>query len=295
MTRLKQSVKDLGKTMLTDRNTMRTILITGCSTGIGKHCALQLKKEGWDVYATARKPEDIKMLETHGLNALVLDYTDTKSIRACFDAMMEKTNGRIDALFNNGAYGQPGAVEDLRTDVLRAQFEANVFGWHELTNLVLPAMRKQGHGRIIHCSSILGWITSPWRGAYNASKFALEGLASTMRIELAGTNIHVSLIEPGPIKTDFTKNALEKFLANIDRENSAHKEVYEKELKRLNSAGGLNRFRLEPEAVHVKLKHALTAKNPKPHYGVTVPTHIMGMAKRLLPARVLDKLILRGS
>jgi len=235
------------------------------------------------------------MLKELGLHAFKLDYMDAKSIKSCFDAVMKKSNGRIDALFNNGAYGQPGAVEDLSTNVLRAQFEVNFFGWHELTNLVMPVMRAQGHGRIIHCSSILGWITSPWRGAYNASKFALEGLASTMRIELAGTDIHVSLIEPGPIKTNFTKNALEKFLTNIDRKNSAHSEVYEQELKRLNAAGGLNRFRLEPEAVYVKLKHALTAPNPKPHYGVTVPTHVMGMAKRLLPTRLLDKIILKGS
>jgi len=274
---------------------MRTILITGCSTGIGKHCAQRLKEDGWDVYATARKPEDIKMLKAMGVNALKLDYTNNKSIKVCFDAVMKKTDGKLDALFNNGAYGQPGAVEDLSTDVLRAQFEANFFGWHELTNLVIPVMRKQGHGRIVHCSSILGWIVSPWRGAYNASKFALEGLASTMRQELHGSNIHVSLIEPGPIETDFSKNALEKFLANIDQENSAHKKTYEKELKRLNDNGGLNRFRLKPNAVYKKLHHALNASKPRPHYGVTVPTHVMAFAKRLLPTNLLDKIILRGS
>jgi len=274
---------------------MKNILITGCSTGIGKHCAIRLKQDGWNVFATAKKHEDIEMLEKLGLSAVQLDYTDSASIKACFEAVMEKSSGQIDALFNNGAYGQPGAVEDLTTDVLRAQFEANFFGWHELTNLVLPIMRKQGHGRIVHCSSILGWITSPWRGAYNASKFALEGLASTMRIELEGTDIHVSLIEPGPIESDFTKNALDKFLTNIDRDNSAHHKIYEKELKRLNSSGGLNRFRLKPEAVYSKLNHALTSSRPKAHYGVTVPTHMMGLAKRLLPTRLVDKIILKGS
>jgi len=274
---------------------MKTILITGCSTGIGKHCAIRLKEAGWRVFATARNPQDINMLQELGLDALELDYTDSASIKACFDAVLDKSGGQIDALFNNGAYGQPGAVEDLSTDVLRAQFEANFFGWHELTNLVLPVMRKQGHGRIVHCSSILGWVTSPWRGAYNASKFALEGLASTMRLELDGTDIHVSLIEPGPIETDFTKNALEKFLQNINQKNSAHQITYQKELKRLNSAGGTNRFRLKPDAVYTKLQHALTSAKPKPHYGVTVPTHVMGLAKRFLPTRLVDKILLKGS
>lgn len=274
---------------------MKHILITGCSTGIGKHCAIKLKKEGWNVFATARKAEDIEALNGLGLNALYLDYTDHQSIHECFDTVIKATEGRLDALFNNGAYGQTGMVEDLKTDVLRAQFEANFFGWHELTNLVLPVMRKQGYGRIVHCSSILGWVASPWRGAYNASKFALEGLASTMRVELYGTNIHVSLIEPGPIETDFSKNALEKFLANIDYKNSIHREKYEDILSRLNEGGGVNRFRLKPDAVYSKLHHALNASRPKAHYGVTVPTHVMAFAKRLLPTRLVDKIILKGS
>lgn len=273
----------------------KNILITGCSSGIGKHCAKELASQGWQVFATARKDEDLAMLADFGVEAIYLDYTDTKSIHACFDKVMAKTNGKLDALFNNGAYGQPGAVEDLSTNVLRKQFEANFFGWHELTNLVVPVMRKQGHGRIIHCSSILGWISSPWKGAYNSSKFALEGLASAMRIELSGTDIHVSLIEPGPIKTEFSSNALAAFLENVDRENTAHKGRYEKELQRLNAAGGVNRFRLEPEAVYKKLDHALNAKRPKAHYGVTVPTHIMNFARRILPTRMLDKILLKNN
>lgn len=273
----------------------KNILITGCSSGIGKHCAIELLSQGWQVFATARKDEDLTMLEALGLEAIYLDYTNTKSIHACFNSVMSKTDGTLDALFNNGAYGQPGAVEDLTTDVLRKQFETNFFGWHELTNLVVPVMRKQGHGRIIHCSSILGWVSAPWRGAYNSSKFALEGLASAMRIELSDTNIHVSLIEPGPIKTEFSTHALAAFLENIDRENTAHKARYEKELKRLNSGGGVNRFRLEPSAVYKKLDHALNAKRPKAHYGVTVPTHIMDFARRLLPTRMVDKLLLKNN
>lgn len=273
----------------------KNILITGCSTGIGKYCAIQLLKEGWQVFATARKAEDLDMLRQAGLKAVYLDYTDTQSIHDCFKFVMDNTNGKLDALFNNGAYGQPGAVEDISTDVLRKQFETNFFGWHELTNLVLPVMRKQGYGRVVHCSSILGWITSPWRGAYNASKFALEGLASTMRIELEDTDIFISLIEPGPIKTDFSKNALKAFLENVDRENTPHKERYELELKRLNSDGGVNRFRLESSAVYDKLDHALNAKRPKAHYGVTLPTHIMDIARRLLPTRIVDKILIKGN
>jgi NAD(P)-dependent dehydrogenase (short-subunit alcohol dehydrogenase family) len=273
----------------------RVILITGCSSGIGKDSAIRLKDKGWNVFATARTKEDISMLKDLGLNAIKLDYTDKKSIHACFNSVIKQTNGRLDALFNNGAYGQPGAVEDLPTDVLRAQFEANFFGWHELTNLCLPIMRKQGHGRIVHCSSVLGWVTAPYRGAYNSSKFALEGLASTMRIELRGSGIHVSLIEPGPIATEFTTNALAKFLENIDRENSAHNQAYESELKRLNSKGGTNRFRLEPKAVFEKLDHALNAPRPRAHYGVTVPTHVMNAARRFLPTRWVDGILVKGS
>lgn len=276
-------------------NKKRSILITGCSTGIGKTCAFALANEGWSVHATVRNDEDSYDLTESGINTYILDYTDTSTIHQTFSAVMAETDYTLDALFNNGAYGQPGAVEDVTTDVLRTQFEANFFGWHELTNLCVPIMRKQGQGRIVHCSSILGWVPSPWRGAYNASKYALEGLASTMRLELAGTGIHVSLIEPGPIRTQFTQNALEKFLENIDRENSPNKIIYEKELKRLNSGGGVNKFRLEPEAVYKKLDHALNAKHPKAHYGVTVPTHVMNAARRFLPQRLVDKMILRGS
>ncbi|MEM9277330.1 MAG: SDR family oxidoreductase [Pseudomonadota bacterium] len=274
---------------------MRSILITGCSSGIGKCCAEQLHKAGWDVHATARADRDIDMLKKMGVSAYRLDYTDALSIHETVNSVLANTGGKLDALFNNGAYGQPGAVEDLSTDVLRKQFEANFFGWHELTNLCIPVMRKQGHGRIVYCSSILGWVPSPWRGAYNASKYAIEGLASTLRLELADAGIHVSLIEPGPIKTRFTEHALASFLENIDMENSANRVVYKKELKRLNEAGGVNRFRLPPEAVYKKLDHALNARRPKPHYAVTVPTHLMNVIRRIMPTRVVDRIILKGS
>jgi len=268
---------------------LRKILITGCSSGIGWKCAELLNRDGWSVH--------LERLMGLGVSTYKMDYADTASIHKTFSAVMERTDGKLDALFNNGAYGQPGAVEDLSTQVLREQFEANFFGWHELTNLVLPVMREQGHGRIVHCSSILGWIPAPYRGAYNASKYALEGLASTMRLELAETNIHVSLIEPGPIATRFSENALEKFLANVDWENSVNKLAYEKELKRLKkqSSNTLTKFTLPPKAVYKKLDHALNAKRPKAHYGVTVPTHIMNVVRRFFPQRLVDRIILGGT
>ncbi|MEM7289904.1 MAG: SDR family oxidoreductase [Pseudomonadota bacterium] len=276
---------------------MRSILITGCSSGIGWTCAHELHKGGWEVHATARKDEDIARLRDKGIFAHKLDYAEPETIASTFDAVVETTGGTLDALFNNGAYGQPGAVEDLTTDVLREQFEANFFGWHDLTNRVVPIMRKQGHGRIVHCSSILGWIPAPYRGAYNASKYALEGLASTMRLELAPTGIHVSLIEPGPIATRFSENAREKFLANIDWESSANHEAYQSEIERLNRQrkNTLTRFTLPPEAVYRKLDHALNAKRPHAHYGVTVPTHVMNFARRVLPQRLVDRIILSGA
>ena len=270
----------------------RTIIVTGASSGIGAHCARALRSEGWRVFATARKPDDLAALEADGIEAFYLDYCEPSSIEALVANVLARTGGRLDALFNNGAYAQAGAVEDLPVAALRAQFEANFFGWHELTNLVLPHMRRAGAGRIVHCSSILGIVPYRWRGAYNASKFALEGLASTMRLELRGSGIHVSLIEPGPITSKFTTNGLPHFVDNIDIESSIHSKVYRKQLERLQSAGGVNRFRLPPEAVYVKLRHALTSSRPKAHYHVTVPTKFMGVAKRLLPQSLIDRLLL---
>lgn len=268
----------------------RSILITGCSTGIGHHCALTLKNEGWQVFATARSDQDLKDLEDEGLNALLLDYCDTQSITTCLQSVLEQTGGTLDALFNNGAYGQPGAVEDLSTDVLRAQFEANFFGWHELTRQVIPVMRKQGQGRIIQCSSVLGFIPLAFRGAYVASKYALEGLTDTMRLELHDSGIQVSLIEPGPITSKFRETARKKFIENIDINASAFAERYQARLSKLESEKP-DSFELPPAAVMNKLNHALNATKAKPRYYVTVPTHFMGFLKRLLPSRALDNFL----
>lgn len=269
------------------------ILVTGCSTGIGAHCARALKADGWHVFATVRKPADRVSLEEDGIETILLDYTDDASITAAVETLAARTGGRIDALFNNGAYGQVGAVEDLPTAALRAQFETNLFGWHELTRQIIPYMRRQGHGRIVQCSSILGLMSYRYRGAYCASKFALEGLSITLRMELEGTGIHVSLIEPGPIESRFTANALAKVKENIDIENSPHAADYQKQLSRLNGSGMVSKHKLGPEAVYEVLKHALTARRPRPHYPVTVPAKQGVWLKRLLPADTFYRLLRR--
>jgi NAD(P)-dependent dehydrogenase (short-subunit alcohol dehydrogenase family) len=265
----------------------RSILITGCSSGIGAYCAAALNKEGWRVFATARRDEDINALSKLGVDALYLDYSKEASILACADAVLSSTGGRLDALFNNGAYAQAGAVEDLPTSALRAQFEANVFGWHTLTQRIVPVMRAQGHGRIVYNSSILGRLPLKYRGAYVASKFAIEGLALTLRLELEGTGIHVSLIEPGPITSKIASNGLAHFVGNIDIEASAHRNAYRAQIDRLRQGGARSRWRLEPDAVMKELKHALESAKPRPHYLVTTPAKAGILLQWLLTRRRL--------
>jgi NAD(P)-dependent dehydrogenase (short-subunit alcohol dehydrogenase family) len=268
----------------------RSVLITGCSSGIGLASARTMKERGWRVFATARTPEDLARLKGEvGVESLYLDYTQPDSIAAVADHVLAATDGALTALFNNGAYGQPGAVEDVPSEALRAQFEANVFGWHDLTRRVIPAMRARGQGRIVQCSSVLGLIAAPYRGAYCASKFAIEALSDALRIELSGTGIHVSLIEPGPIATRFIEHALEHYRRNIDLENSAHREIYRARLAQMEQ-GGQTTFKLPPEAVVKKLVHALEAKRPKTRYYVTFPTYAVGLLRRVLPTRALDAL-----
>ncbi|MBX4933496.1 SDR family oxidoreductase [Rhizobium bangladeshense] len=268
-----------------------TIVVTGCSSGIGAYCARALKADGWRVFATVRNADDLPALEADGIEAFVMDYARVETISGLVATVLHRSGGRIDALFNNGAYGQPGAVEDLSTAALRAQFEANFFGWHELTRQVLPSMRKHGHGRIVQCSSILGLVPYRYRGAYTASKFALEGLSITMRMELHGSGVHVSLIEPGPIATRFTANALAKFKENIDIGNSPHAADYTRQLARLDGSGPVNRHKLGPDAVYSVLKHALNSKKPRPHYPVTTPAKQGMLLKRLLPADLFYNLM----
>jgi len=272
-----------------------SILITGASSGIGAYCARQLAQDGWDVMATARKDADLASLERDGIAAFHLDYCEPDSIARLVDDVLSRTDGRLDALFNNGAHGQPGAVEDLPVDALRLQFEANLFGWHDLTRRVVPLMREQGHGRIVHCSSILGLVPMPWRGAYCASKHALEALALSMRMELAGSGVHVSLIEPGPIRSKFTANALIHARRHIDLEGSIHAERYRRQIAKLERGGTRSRHKLDPDAVYAVLIKALTVQKPKPHYLVTTPAKVGALLKRLLPPAMLyDFLAARG-
>ena len=271
--------------------TLPSIIVTGCSSGIGAHCARALKAEGWRVFATVRREEDRASLEADGIEALLMDYTEPASIAALVETVLARTGGRLDALFNNGAYGQAGAVEDLPVEALRLQLETNVIGWHDLTRRVIPVMRRQGHGRIVQCSSILGIVPYRWRGAYNASKFALEGLSLTLRMELAGSGIHVSLIEPGPIASRFTANALTHIEKNIDLQNSVHAEEYRRQLQRLRGEAKPSRGKLGPEAVHAVLRHALTARRPRPHYIVTSPARKGALLKKLLPAALFYRII----
>jgi len=269
----------------------RTIIVTGASSGIGAYCARALRDEGWRVLATARKPEDIAALNAAGLEGLYLDYREPDSIAALFSEVMARTGGRLDALYNNGAHAQAGAVEDLPVEALREQFEANFFGWHDLTRRVVPVMRGQGHGRIVHCSSILGLLPVKWRGAYASSKHALEGLMLCLRAELEGSGIHVSLIEPGPIESRLAEHGLGWFEKNIDWRNSVHRDAYQPQLARLRQGGVKSRHKLKPDAVHAALRHALNNPRPRPHYLVTRPARLGALAKRLLPASMLYRLL----
>ena len=272
-------------------NLSKTILVTGCSTGIGYSTAVVLKERGHHVIATARKADDVQRLTQEGFTVLQLDLADSASIQNAVNQVVDLTGGKLDALFNNGAFGQPGAVEDLSREVLRFQFETNLFGTHELTNLILPLMRQQGHGRIIYNSSVLGLVAMRFRGAYNASKFALEGLADTLRQELYGANIHISLIEPGPILSDFRKNSHRLYKENIDPTHSFHKTAYDAMEARLQTEGAAVPFTLPAQAVVEKVIHALEAKRPKMRYYVTFPTYLFAILKRLLPMSWLDALL----
>ncbi|MCL4768667.1 MAG: SDR family NAD(P)-dependent oxidoreductase [Hyphomicrobiaceae bacterium] len=266
----------------------RSILITGCSSGIGLASAVMLRARGWRVLATARKPGDLqRLVDDHGLEAIHLELADAAAVAGCAGEALSRTGGRLTALFNNAAYGQPGAVEDIAPDVLRRQLEVNVVGTHDLTRRLIPAMRANGQGRVVQCSSVLGLVAAPFRGAYCASKFALEGLTDALRLELAGTGIHVSLIEPGPIRSRFVASALAAAVANVDIESSVHRERYRRMIEALER-GGRQTFKLEPEAVARKLVHAVESRRPKVRYYVTAPSYAAALLKRALPARLLD-------
>ena len=272
----------------------KSVLITGCSSGIGRCLALGLHARGYRVFASVKQEKDVVSLRAAGLTSLMLDLRSSASIQTAVAAVLADTGGRLDALINNGAYGLPGAVEDLSREALRLQFETNVFGTHELTCRVLPAMRKQHSGRIVQISSLLGIVCLAYRGAYNASKFALEALSDTLRLELIDSGIHISLIEPGPIASRFRDNAYAAYKHFIKREESVHHKYYEGVERRLGGTKPLP-FTLPPEAVLAKVIHALEARQPKLRYPVTFPSHLFTWLRRALPARTLDRIMVRVS
>lgn len=267
----------------------KTVLITGCSSGIGFDAAHGLRNAGWRVFATARKPHDVQRLQDLGFDSVLLDYANDDSITHALAYVLEKTGGTLDAVFNNGAFACPGAVEDLPRGALREIYETNLFGVHELTRQVIPVMRNQGHGRIVNCSSVLGLVPLKWRGAYNSTKFALEGLTHTLRLEMRGTGIDVILIQPGPVTSDIRKNSIAQFERWINWKQSARATQYETTLiPRLYTDSGPDTFELPASAVTKKLRHALESRRPKLNYFVTTPTYLMSGFKRVLPARALD-------
>ena len=274
----------------------KTILVTGCSSGIGYDAAHGLTKRGWRVFATCRKPDDCARLESEGLESFALDYDDADSIGAAVNEVLRRTGGTLDAVFNNGAYAVPGLIEDQPTEALRANFETNFFAQHDLARRLIPVFRKQGHGRILMNSSILGFITLPWRGSYNSTKFAMEGWADTLRLEMAGTGIHVVLIEPGPITSDIRQKSIPHFEKWIDVAGSARAGDYEKRFKpRLYAERGKpDPFELPASAVTDVVHKALTVARPKPRYRITTPARVMAVLKRLLPTRWLDRLLHRA-
>ncbi|AUQ59936.1 short-chain dehydrogenase/reductase [Phaeobacter inhibens] len=272
----------------------KTILMTGCSSGIGLDAAHGMRERGWTVFASCRQRVDCDRLRAQGFISPLMDYTNAETLRSGLDEVLEHTGGTLDVLFNNGAHGLPGAVEDVSTDGLRSIFESNVFGWHELTRNVIPVMRAQGHGRIVQNSSILGFVSFPWRGAYVATKHAIEGLTDTMRVELRDSGIRVILIEPGPVTSKIREKAIPHFEKYVDWENSALRDRYETSLlKRLYESTGPDRFELPASAVTAKLVHACESRRPHPRYYVTVPTHVGGVLKRILTTRAIDRILAR--
>ncbi|MEJ2760676.1 MAG: SDR family NAD(P)-dependent oxidoreductase, partial [Gammaproteobacteria bacterium] len=261
----------------------RAVLVTGCSSGIGGCVAGGLHARGYRVFAAARRRDDVERLAAAGMESIQLDVANSSSIEHGLEQVLGRTGGTLYGLFNNAGYGQPGAVEDLDRDVLREQFETNLFGAHELTRRVLPVMRRRGEGRIIQNSSVLGLVVLKFRGAYCASKFALEGLTDALRMELKGSGVFVSLIEPGPVSSDFRKNAYAAFRRNINTADSAHHDTYAAVEKRLGGEDDTGPFTLGPEAVLEKVIHALDSRRPRSRYYVTFPTYLFGFLRRVLP------------
>jgi len=269
---------------------MKTILITGCSTGIGKQTAVYLKDQGYRVFASARKMQDVQDLKALGLEAFYIDVRKKQTITKALEDILKLTNNTLDVVFNNAGFGQAGALEDISTDTLKEQFETNVFGLHEVTLQVLDIMKAQGYGTIIQHSSVLGLISLRLRGAYNASKYAIEGLTDTLRLELDNTNINITLLNTGPVTSDFRKNAQAKLKKYVNIDKSRFKDEY---YKNLNAQKSVVPFNLEAIEVAKVVESIMISKNVKPRYYITKATYILGFAKRILSTKLLDKILIK--
>ncbi len=272
----------------------KNVLITGCSSGIGRATAELLHQQGYNIIASARQAADVEALEQAGFTSIELDMASSESIREAVKRVRVLFGGELDAVFHNAAYGQPGAIEDLPGDAFRAQFESNLFGIHELTRMLLPDMIKRRKGRIILNSSVLGFVAMPYRGAYNASKYALTGWADTLRLELRGTGVDVVLLEPGPINTRFRANAYEAFKKHIKTENSRHLVTYQQMIKNFQASSSPSKFALSAGETAAVVLKILRADRPRIHYGVTMPTHLFRVLKKILPSRWLDSILSRA-
>ena len=272
----------------------RTLLITGCSSGIGHHCAHAMRARGWRVFASCRAEADCARLRDEGFESPRIDYADPASIEQGLTEVLQATGGTLDALFNNGAHACPGAVEDLPPEALRDILNVNVIGWHDLTRRVIPVMRAQGHGRIVQNSSVLGFTPYRWRGAYGTSKFAIEGLSRVLQLELEDTRIRVVLIQPGPVTSRIRANSIPHFERWIDWRASALRPLYESSLlQRLYQGGPKDRWELGPEAVAAVLAKAIEHPNPRPRYTVTLPSRVSSWLVRVLPDRALVRFLAR--
>lgn len=270
----------------------RSVLVTGCSSGIGAATARVLRERGWRVFPTARKPEDLAILRDDGFDAVALDLTQTDSVREAAQAALHKAGGCIGAVVNNAGFGQPGAVEDLTRIALQRQFEVNLFGLQELTNLLIPHFRQQGYGRIVNVSSVLGRVSSPMVGAYCASKFALEALSDALRVELRPAGIAVSLIEPGPIVSAFRRRIGEQITGELDTASSRYGALYEHEAaRRKKQVKTVNMFTRPPEEVATKIAHALESRRPHRRYCVTIPAYLGAFAARFFPTVLVDRVL----
>ncbi|EOC0399417.1 SDR family oxidoreductase [Cronobacter sakazakii] len=252
----------------------KSLLIIGCSSGIGLACAHELRRQGFQILAACRKPDDVARMNTLGFIGIELDLDSPQSVEAAAQEVIRLTNNRLYGIFNNGGYGVYGPLSTISRAQMEQQFSTNFFGAHQLTMLLLPAMLPHGEGRIVNTSSVMGLISTPGRGAYAASKYALEAWSDALRMELRYSGVKVSLIEPGPIRTRFTENV---------NQTQADKPV--------ENPGIAARFTLGPEAVVAKVRHAFESPNPRIRYPVTLVTHAVGILKRLLPTRIMDKIL----